>query len=105
MSVHVVFALEPLLHDVHVQQAEKAAPEAETQRLRDLGLEMQGRVVQLQLGERVAQRLVLVRLHRVEPGEHLRFDLLEAGQRCRCRLGRWVTVSPTRASRSSLMPA
>jgi hypothetical protein len=37
-QVHVVLALEPLLHDVHVQQAQEAAAEAEAQRLRHLGL-------------------------------------------------------------------
>jgi hypothetical protein len=40
-------------------------------------------VVQVQLLERLAQGLVLVRLHRVEPREHLRLDLLEPGQRLR----------------------
>ena len=40
-QVHVVLALEPLLHDVHVQQAEEAAAEAEAQRLRDFGLVVQ----------------------------------------------------------------
>ena len=84
-QIHVVFALEPLLHDVHVQQAEEAAAEAEAQRLRDLGLVVQRRVVELQLVERVAQRLVLVRLDRVEAGEHLRLHVLEAGQRRRGR--------------------
>ena len=78
ISVHVVFALEPLLHDVHVQQAEEAAAEAEAQRLRDFGLVVQRRVVQVQLLERVAQRLVLVGFHRVEAGEYLRLDFLEA---------------------------
>ena len=80
-EVHVVFALEPLLHDVHVQEAQEAAAEAEAQRLRDLRLVVQRCVVQLQLVERVAQRFVLVRLDRIEPGEHLRLDVLEAGQR------------------------
>ena len=85
-QVHVVFALEPLLHDVHVQQAQEAAAEAEAERLRDLGLVVQRRVVQLQLLQRVAQRLVLVGLHRVQAGEYLRLDLLEAGQRRRRRV-------------------
>ena len=84
-QVHVVFALEALLHDVHVQQAEEAAAEAEAQRLRHLGLVVQRRVVQLELVERVAQRLVLVRLDRVEPGEHLRLHVLESRQRARRR--------------------
>ncbi len=80
-QVHVVFALEPLLHDVHVQQTEEAAAKAEAQRLRDFRLVVKRRVVQLELVERVAQRLVLVRLDRIEPGEDLRLDVLEARQR------------------------
>jgi len=35
--MHAVLALEPLLDDVHVQQAEEAAAEAEAERLRGLG--------------------------------------------------------------------
>ena len=84
-QVHVVLALEPLLHDVHVQEAQEAAAEAEAQRLRDLGLVVQRRIVELQLVERVAQRLVLVRLDRVETREHLRLHVLEARQRRRRR--------------------
>ncbi len=81
----LVLALQPLLDDVHVQEPEKAAAEAETQRLRDFRLVVQRRIVQFELVERVAQRFVLVGFHRVEPGEHLRLDVLEAGQRGCCR--------------------
>ena len=88
MSVHVVFALQPLLHDVHVQQAEKAAAEAESQRLRGFRLVAQRRVVQMQFFQRVAQRLVLVGFHRIEAGKNLRLDFLEAGQRLGGRLVR-----------------
>jgi len=84
-QIHVVLALEPLLHDVHVQQAQEAAPEAEAQGLAHLGLEVQRGVVQLQLGEGVAQRLVLVALDRKKTGKHLRLDFLEARQRAGCR--------------------
>ena len=37
-EVLVELALEPLLHDLHVQQTEKAAPKTESQRLTHLGL-------------------------------------------------------------------
>ena len=80
-QVLVELALQPLLHDVHVQQAQEAAAEAEAERLAHLGLVVQRGVVELELLQAVAQRVVLVRLHRVEAGEHLRLDLLEAGQR------------------------
>ena len=48
-QVELVLALEPLLHDVHVQQAEEPAAEAEAERRRHLGLVVQRRVIQLEL--------------------------------------------------------
>ena len=63
-EIEIELALEPLLHDLHVQQAEEAAAEAEAERGRRLRLVVQRRVVELQLLERVAQRLVLLRVRR-----------------------------------------
>ena len=80
-QVHVELALEPLLHDLHVQQPEEAAAEAEAQRHRGFRLEEERGVIQSQLLERLAQLRVLMALHRVEPGEHHRLQLLEAGER------------------------
>ncbi|MDR8793368.1 hypothetical protein FEP87_05596 [Burkholderia multivorans] len=80
-EVHVEFALEPLLHDFHVQQPEEAAAETEAERLRHFRLVLQRCVVELQLLERFAQRVVLVRLDRIEAREHLRLHFLEARQR------------------------
>ena len=37
-QLEVVLALQPLAHDVHVQQAEEAAAEAEAERVGGLGL-------------------------------------------------------------------
>jgi hypothetical protein len=54
-QVLVELALEALLHDLHVQQAQKAAAKAKAQRLADLGLVAQGRVVELELFQRIAQ--------------------------------------------------
>ena len=65
-QVEVELALEPLAHDLHVQQAEEAAAEAEAERLRRLGLVEERRVVQLQLLERVAQLRVVVGVGREE---------------------------------------
>ena len=48
-DIHVELAVEPFLYDLHVQQAEEAAPETESQGGRALGLEGQRRVVQLEL--------------------------------------------------------
>ena len=80
-QVHAELALEPLLDDLHVQQAEEAAAEPEAQRDGGLRLEEERRVVQAQLLERVAQLGILMALHRVEPGEHHRLQFLEARER------------------------
>ncbi|PRD36405.1 UNVERIFIED_CONTAM: hypothetical protein NCL1_08904 [Trichonephila clavipes] len=87
-QVEVVFALQALLHDFHVQHAEEAAAEAEAQRVRRLRLEEQRRVVQRQLRQRVAERLVVVRGDREQAGVDLRLDLLEAGQHFHAGRGR-----------------
>ncbi len=79
-EVEIELALKPLLHDLHVEEAEEAAAEAEAERDRRLRLVEEGGVVQAQLVERVAQLLVLVRLDRVEAGEDHRLDLLKAGE-------------------------
>src|SRR5258706_12843365 len=64
-----------------MQQTEEAATESETKRLRRLRFETQRGIVQLQLFQRLAQRAVIARINRVQAGEYLRLDFLEAGQR------------------------
>ena len=59
-EVEVELALEPLADDLHVQQAEEAAAEAEAERLRGLRLVEERGVVELQPLERVAQLGVVV---------------------------------------------
>src|SRR5581483_10401510 len=71
----------PLLDDLHVEQPEEAAAEAEAERDRRLWLKRQRRVVQLQLLERFAQQAVLATLDRVESGEHHRLGRAVARQR------------------------
>jgi hypothetical protein len=51
----------------------------------------------LQLGQRVAQAVVLVGFHRIQAGEHLRLDFLEAGQASVAGAVARVMVSPTLA--------
>ena len=87
-QVHVELALEPLLDDLHVQQAEEPAAEPEAERDRRLRLVEERRVVQPQLLERVAQLGILVALDRIEPGEHHRLQRLEAGKRLERRARR-----------------
>ena len=104
-QVEVELALEPLAHDLHVQQAEEAAAEAEAERLRRLGLVEERRVVQLQLLERVAQLRVVVGVGREEPGEDHRLDVLVARAAPRRPGARSaVSVSPTRSSETSFSP-
>ena len=64
-----------------MQQAEEAAAEPEAQRGGRLRLVDQGRVVQPELVECVAQFRVVVAVQRVEPGEHHRPRVVVAGQR------------------------
>jgi hypothetical protein len=77
-QLEVVLALEPLAHDVHVQQAQEAAAEAEAQRVRGLGLPVERGVVERQLLERVAQVRVVVVDDREQAAEHHRLDLAVA---------------------------
>ena len=57
-QVEVELALEPLAHDLHVQQAEEAAAEAEAERLRRLGL----------VDERARRSASAARARRAGPG-------------------------------------
>src|SRR5438105_850458 len=81
-EIEVELALEPLAHDFHVQQAEEPAAKSETQGDRRLGFVMQRRVIQLQLGERVAELLILLGVGRIESREDHRLDIAIAGQQC-----------------------
>ncbi len=108
-QLEVVLALESLAHDVHVQQAEEAAAEAEAERVGGLGLPGQRGVVERQLLERVAQVGVAVGVDREQPAEDHRLDLAVAGQRlgglgARRPAPRVVSVSPTRSCVTSLRP-
>ena len=77
--VHIEFAVQPLLDDLHVQQPEESAAESESEGQRAFGFERQRGVVELQLLERGAQVLVLVCFHGVDAGEDHRLHVLEAG--------------------------
>ena len=84
-QVEVVLALQPLAHDLHVEQAEEAAAEAEAERLGGLRLPGEGGVVEGQLLERVAQVFVAVGVDREEPAEDHRPHLAVALERLRRR--------------------
>ncbi len=80
-DIHVVFAPEPFLDDLHVQQAEKTAAESETQRDGAFRLINESRIVQPQFSNRRFQVLEVAGVDRVNPAENHRMDFLEAGQR------------------------
>ncbi len=93
-ELQVELALEALLDDLHVEQAQEAAPEAEAERHARLRLVDEARVVEVEPLERVAQERVLVAAQRIDPGEHEWQGLLVAGQGNRRRvvgIGQGVT--------------
>ncbi len=105
-EVEVVFAGQPLLDDLEVEQAEEAAAEAEAERGAGLHLEAERGVVEAQLVEAVAELLEVGGVDREEAAEHDRLDQLEAGEGLRRRGGlASVMVSPTRVSATSLICA
>ena len=65
-EVEVELALEALLDDLHVEQAEEPAAEPEPERDRALRLEREARVVEVQLLERLAQQRVVLAADRVD---------------------------------------
>src|SRR5690606_22081965 len=79
-QVQVVLALQTLLDDLHVQHAEKADAETETQRVGAFRLVLQRGVIPGELFQSVAEILEIVGADREQTGEHLRLHLLEAGE-------------------------
>src|SRR3989454_2078844 len=80
-QLKIELALQALLNNLHVQQAEKATAEAESERYRAFRLKEKRRIVEAKFVQRLAQLRVLVRVHGVEAGEDHRFDVFKAGQR------------------------
>ncbi|MNS13978.1 hypothetical protein D3C72_455830 [compost metagenome] len=80
-EVQVVFPLQTLLDDLHVQHAEEATTEAEAQCGGAFRLEEQGGIVQGELVEGVTERLVVIAGDGEQTRIDLRLHLLEAGQR------------------------
>ena len=75
-QIEVELALEPLAHDLHVQQPEESAAESEAERVRRLRLVEERGVVQLQPLECVAELRVRVGVGGEQPREHHRLDFL-----------------------------
>ena len=79
-QVDIRILLQPLLHDLHVQQAQKAAAEAEAQRIARFGLEFEARVVDRELVERFAQLLEVLAVRRIQAAEDHSLRFVVAGQ-------------------------
>ena len=84
-EVELELALEPLLDDVHVQQAQKPASEAESQGKRCFRFIAERRIVQPQFLQRIAQIGVAVAVHRVDAGEDHGLHVLVTRERLVCR--------------------
>ena len=80
-EVEVELALEALLDDLHVEQAEEPAAEPEAERDRALRLVGEAGVVEVELLERVAEERVVLAADRVDAGEDEALGLLVAGER------------------------
>ncbi len=92
-EVEVELALETLLDDLHVEEAEEAAPEAEAERHRRLRLIGEACVVEVELLEGVAEQRIVRTAERVETREHEALCLLVSGEwlrRRRCHGGHRV---------------
>src|SRR5207247_8592174 len=68
-EVQLAVALDPLLNDLAVQHAQKAASKAEAEPLAVLGLVGKAGVVELELAQGFAQILEFAVVHGVEAGE------------------------------------
>ena len=80
-QLQVEFTLQPLLDDLHVEKPEKSAAETEAEGKRGFGLVGKGGIVQLELGESVAQLFILDGVDGIEAGKHHGLHFLEPGER------------------------
>ena len=85
-QVEIIFAGQPLLDDLQMQQPQETATETEAQRRRGFHLEAERGIVQPQLADRLAQLLEVVGIDREQAAEHHRLDFLKARQRLLGRL-------------------
>src|SRR5579862_4686723 len=80
-EVEAELALQAFLHDFHVQQAEEATAEAETEGNGVFRFVEKGRVVELKFAESVAQRLVIVGEDGEQAGEDHGLGGFKSGKR------------------------
>ncbi len=78
--VEIELAVEALLNDFHMQQAEEAAAETVAECCRGFGLVMEAGIVEAEFAKAVAQMLELGAVSREQGAEDDRNGRLEAGQ-------------------------
>src|SRR3546814_4299681 len=83
--VEIIFAGQPFLDDFEVEKAQKTAAKAKAERGACFHLEAEGRIVQPQLLDALAQLFKVVGVGREQAAEDDRLDLLEPGERRRGR--------------------
>src|SRR5208337_31461 len=82
-QVQAEFALQPLLHNLHVQQTQETAAITKAEGDGVFRLVEKRSVIQFQFAERIAQRLVVIGQHGKQPSEDHRLDGFKAGKRRR----------------------
>jgi hypothetical protein len=82
-EVQVIFAGQPLLDDLEVQEAEEAAAETEAERCAAFGFEAERRIVEAELVKAVAELFEVRGVDRKQAAEDDRLDQLKPGQRLR----------------------
>ena len=87
-QIQIVFTLQALLDDLHMQKTQEAAAETEAQRRRAFRLIEQRSIVEAQFAQRVAEVFIIIGADREQAGIDLRFHLFKAGQRFICRVAR-----------------
>ena len=86
-DVHIELAVEALLDDLHMKQSEEPAAETKAQRHRTLGLESEGRIIQLQFLQRCPQVFVVLAFDRIDSREDHRLRFLKTIDRFVARTG------------------
>ena len=83
-DVQIEFALDALLDDLHMQQAQKAAAESEPERDGVVRLERERGVVELELKDCLFEIAELAPVQRIDPAKDHGLYLLISGKRRRC---------------------
>src|SRR5262249_44979985 len=92
-EIQSVLALQTLLHDVHVEQAQKPAAETKTKRFRGVRLEHERAIVQVKLLERFSQLAIGVTVRWKDARKDHGLDFLKPREwfpRLRARIGHCI---------------